>query len=98
MQWRLTWIFFLHSELLEISELIRLDADVLLNCLTKSDNKWNCLDSDSDLDAINAASIRNSLCRTLYGRLFTWLIGRINESLKVIMNSIQIIILNANRI
>lgn len=72
------------SELLEISELIRLDADILLNCLTKSDSKWSCLESDSDLDAINAARIRNCLCRTLYGRLFTWLIGRINDSLKVL--------------
>lgn len=77
----------LYTELLEISELIRLDEDVLLNCLTKSDNKWSCLESDSDLDAINAARIRNSLCRTLYGRLFTWLIGRINESLKVLRNA-----------
>lgn len=74
------------SELLEISELIRLDADVLLNCLTKSDNKWSCLESDSDLDANEAVRIRNSLCRTLYGRLFTWLIGRINDSLKVLFH------------
>lgn len=58
-----------------------------MNCLTKSDHKWSCLESDSDLDATNAARIRNSLCRTLYGRLFTWLIGRINESLKVCPNS-----------
>lgn len=70
-------------ELIEIAELLRLDPTILLHCLTKVDTKWSFVDSDSDLDAINASNVRNSLCRTLYGRLFTWIVTKINESLKV---------------
>lgn len=35
-----------------------------------------------ELDARQAANARNTLCRTLYGRLFTWLVNKINEILK----------------
>ena len=38
----------------------------------------------SDLSANEAAEIRDSLCRALYSRLFTWLITRVNDSIKVI--------------
>jgi len=34
------------------------------------------------MDARQAAINRNTLCRTLYSRLFTWLVNKINESLK----------------
>ena len=37
----------------------------------------------SDLSSDEADHIRDSLCRTLYARLFTYLVSRINESLKV---------------
>lgn len=36
----------------------------------------------SELDARQASSIRNILCRTLYSRLFTWLVNKINDTLK----------------
>lgn len=36
----------------------------------------------SELDARQATACRNSLCRTMYSRLFTWLINRINDLLK----------------
>lgn len=54
-----------------------------MNCLTKADHNWRYTDTDSDLDAISASKTRNALCRTMYGRLFTWIVGKINESLKV---------------
>ena len=41
------------------------------------------LENGSELDAINAALINKALCRTLYGRLFTYVVSRINDSLKV---------------
>jgi myosin heavy subunit len=41
------------------------------------------IENGSELDAINANLINKALCRTLYGRLFTFVVNRLNESLKV---------------
>lgn len=70
-------------EVMEIAEIAQLTPNILMNCLTKGDHNWRYNDSDSDIDAISASRIRNTLCRTIYGRLFTWIGGKINESLKV---------------
>lgn len=72
--------------MVEIAELAQLNPNILMNCLTKGDHNWRYNDSDSDLDALTAAKIRNTICRTIYGRLFTWIAGKINESLKVIIS------------
>ena len=37
----------------------------------------------ADLSSTEASTYRDVLCKTLYGRLFTWLINRINETIKV---------------
>ena len=37
----------------------------------------------ADLSSSEASTYRDVLCKTLYGRLFTWLINRINETIKV---------------
>lgn len=77
-------------EAMEIADIAQLNPNILINCLTKGDHNWRYHDSDSDLDAISASRIRNTICRTIYGRLFTWIVGKINESLKVFMpNSFQ---------
>lgn len=70
-------------EVMEIADMAQLNPNILMNCLTKGDHNWRYNDSDSDLDASSAGKIRNTICRTLYGRLFTWIAGKINESLKV---------------
>lgn len=36
----------------------------------------------SELDARQASTTRNTLCRTFYSRLFTWLVNRVNDILK----------------
>lgn len=76
-------------EVVEIADIAQLNPNILMNCLTKGDHNWRYNDSDSDLDAVSASKIRNTMCRTLYGRLFTWIVGKINESFKVNVNSLS---------
>lgn len=70
-------------ELIEIASLLSVDIKDLLNCLTKGDGNWYNIDNSPDVDALCASRSRDALCRTLYGRLFTWIVFRINELLKV---------------
>lgn len=70
-------------EIRDIAQLLDLDEQILFNCLTKSGTSWLQIENGSELDAINANVINKALCRTLYGRLFTFVVNRINESLKV---------------
>ena len=37
----------------------------------------------TDLSVGEAAVARDALCRTLYSRLFTWIVARINDAVKV---------------
>ncbi|XP_037052046.1 unconventional myosin-Ib [Bradysia coprophila] len=69
-------------ELMETAQLLSLDAQILLNCLTRADNGWNSVENGSDADFTNANRTRNSLCRIMYSRLFTWVVNRINDLLK----------------
>lgn len=75
--------FYCFSEIRDIAQLLDVDEQILLNCLTKSGSSWLQIENGSELDAINANLINKALCRTLYGRLFTFVVNRINESLKV---------------
>ncbi|KMZ05478.1 unconventional myosin-Ia isoform X2 [Drosophila simulans] len=70
-------------EVQETAQLLNMEAQILINCLTRA-NSSNSAQEDvgCEMDARQAATNRNTLCRTLYSRLFTWLVNKINESLK----------------
>lgn len=76
-------------ELIEIAQLLDIDAEILLMALTRAEVEFSPEYANSDLnnwtelDAIHAMVNKSLLCRTLYGRLFTWLVNRINEALQV---------------
>lgn len=77
-------------ELIEIAQLLDMDADILLMALTRSEvdfggSEYARVDANNwtELDAETASINKSLLCRTLYGRLFTWMVNRINEALKV---------------
>lgn len=44
------------------------------------------MDLGPELDATTASRTKNILCRTLYGRLFTWVVNRLNVLFKVNKN------------
>lgn len=67
---------------METAQLLNLDAQILLNCLTRADNGWSSVENGLDADWDSANRTRNSLCRIMYGRLFTWVVNRINDLLK----------------
>ncbi|XP_020716294.1 unconventional myosin-Ia isoform X2 [Ceratitis capitata] len=70
-------------EVQETAHLLSLDAQILINCLTRANCSNSTMeDVGCELDARQAANARSTLCRTLYGRLFTWLVNKINETLK----------------
>ncbi|EAT34876.1 AAEL012922-PA [Aedes aegypti] len=72
-------------ELDEIAQLLQLDSHLLFLCLTRVGERWDQIDTDgTEIDAIYAAKIKFSLCRTLYGRLFTLIAARINELLNAV--------------
>uniref|UniRef100_A0A182UR23 Myosin motor domain-containing protein n=1 Tax=Anopheles merus TaxID=30066 RepID=A0A182UR23_ANOME len=71
-------------ELDEIAQLLQLDNQMLFNCLTRLGDNWAQLEPDgTEIDASYASRIKFTLCRTLYGRLFTWIVSRVNDALKL---------------
>uniref|UniRef100_A0A1A9X1C4 Myosin motor domain-containing protein n=1 Tax=Glossina brevipalpis TaxID=37001 RepID=A0A1A9X1C4_9MUSC len=70
-------------EVQETAHLLNLEAQILINCLTRATSS-NTTQEDvgCDMDARQASIARKTLCRTLYARLFTWLVNKINEGLK----------------
>lgn len=83
-------------ELNEIAQLLDIDPEVLFMALTRSEVEFGVeyatnggggggadINNWTELDAMNASINKSMLCRTLYGRLFTWMVNRINEALKV---------------
>ncbi|XP_050303869.1 unconventional myosin-Ib [Anthonomus grandis grandis] len=66
-------------ELFEVCELLSADHRWIQRILTSKQIEDGIM---ADLGSIEASRLRDLLCRTLYSRLFTWLINRINETIK----------------
>ncbi|XP_057666358.1 unconventional myosin-Ib isoform X2 [Diorhabda carinulata] len=66
-------------ELFEICELLGAEPRWLRRALTTHQIDESIM---TDLNAVDASKIRDTLCRTLYSRLFTWLINKINDVIK----------------
>lgn len=85
-------------ELEDAAELLQIDARTLLNCMTTrrvpdeyhhrhyqhADTSSSTSSASPPVAAVAVAADRQRalLCRTLYGRLFAWLVHRINKALK----------------
>ncbi|XP_019763292.2 unconventional myosin-Ib [Dendroctonus ponderosae] len=66
-------------ELFEVCELLSADHRWIQRVLTSKQLDDGVL---TDMSALEATRLRDILCRTLYSRLFTWLINKINDSIK----------------
>ncbi|XP_059609895.1 unconventional myosin-Ia [Phlebotomus argentipes] len=70
-------------EVVEISQLLEIHVDILVLCLTRTSTSWTQIpDNWVEVDAEAATKMKQTLCRTLYGRLFVWIVARVNEEIK----------------
>ena len=77
-------MLFYSLELYDVCELLQGEFGSLKSGLTSRSIEAKASDYlVTDLSSGEASSYRDVLCKTLYGRLFTWLINRINETIKV---------------
>ncbi|XP_063230710.1 unconventional myosin-Ia isoform X2 [Bacillus rossius redtenbacheri] len=72
----------LPRELYEVCEIVGSNHDALQEAMTSRIVEDGSEVVLADLSASEATGARDSLCKALYSRLFTWLVNRVNEGIK----------------